>query len=154
MYQFNRNFNLQPNHFISNEDQDVLLLASLEDCYWVDLRERIDVDISDLFNIANVVSLLYDPEDECFYVLSNKQCNTVGFFLTKFYANNPGQYRFVTMWRHLLEVGDATMALSTNVDSHGAWYKELVVGYKTIYINTYNVVIIDLAKSCDFKGTL
>jgi hypothetical protein len=58
------------------------------------------------------------------------------------------------MWRHLLEVGDAYMAISTNLDSHGAWYKELVVGYKTIYINTYNIVVIDLAKSCDFKGTL
>jgi hypothetical protein len=46
------------------------------------------------------------------------------------------------------------MAITTGMDTHGAWYKELIVGYKTIFINTYNIVVIDLAKSCDLKGTL
>jgi len=41
------------------------------------------------------------------------------------------------------------MGISKGVDVHGAWYKELIVGYKTIFINTYNIVVIDLAKSCE-----
>lgn len=53
-----------------------------------------------------------------------------------------------------MEVGDANMYISKGMDSHGSWYKELIVGYKTIFINTYNIVVIDLCKSCEQKGTL
>lgn len=58
------------------------------------------------------------------------------------------------MWRHLLEVGDATLKISKGVDSHGRWFKELIVGMKTIYINTYNIIVIELAKDIEHKGTL
>ena len=51
------------------------------------------------------------------------------------------------MWRHLLEVGDAYMSIAKGVDSHGSWYKELIVGFKTIYINTYNIFVNELSKS-------
>jgi hypothetical protein len=112
----------------------------------VSLKERIDVDINNVYNITNIVSLLYDNEEDCFYILSNKEGESIGIFLTKFYALTPGKFRFITMWRHLLQVGDAYMAISKGIDSHGSWYKELIVGFKTIFINTYTIIVIELSK--------
>ena len=51
------------------------------------------------------------------------------------------------MWRHLLEVGDAYMSIARGIDFHGSSYKELIVGFKTIYINTYNIFVNELYKS-------
>ena len=107
------------------------------------------MDINDVFNITQIVSLLYDYEDDCFYILSNKEGESIGIFLTKFYASEPGKYRFITMWRHLLEVSDAYMEISKGIDSHGAWYKELIVGFKTIFINTYTIIVQELSKKCE-----
>jgi hypothetical protein len=120
----------------------------------VDLKEKTDIDLYDLFNITYAVNMIFDREEECFYILSNRQSSSIGFFLVKFFAVNPGKYKFITMWRHLLEVGDANMSISKGMDSHGVWYKELIVGYKTIFINTYNIVVIDLAKDGEKMGTL
>ena len=78
------------------------MIGSEHDGVWVSLKERIDVDINCVYNISNIVSLLYDKEEDCFYILSNKEGESIGIFLTKFYALTPGKFRFITMWRHLL----------------------------------------------------
>ena len=52
LYQFGTELNLQPNYFISNEEQDIFLVASQQDGFWVDLQQKIDVDIYDLYNIS------------------------------------------------------------------------------------------------------
>ena len=98
--------------------------------------------------------MLYDQEDESFYVLSNREGDSIGIFLIKFYVSTPGKFKFITMWRHLLEVGDATLKISKGVDSHQHRYKELIVGFKTIYINTYTIIVIELSKDTKQKGTL
>jgi len=64
----------------------------------------------------------------------------IGFYLIKFEEFNPGSYQFITMWKTLLDVGDATIAIQRGVDSQGE-FKELIIGYKTININTYNIFI-------------
>ena len=125
----------------------MILVASPDDCRWISLDEKCDVDLNDLYRISLVLSLLYDPEDECFYILANKEGDSIGIYLVKFYVNHPGKFKFITMWRHLLDIGDAYMAISKGVDNHSSWYKELIVGFKTIYINTYNINVIDLAKN-------
>ena len=41
------------------------------------------------------------------------------------------------------------MAISKGIDSHGSWYKELIVGFKTIFINTYTIIVIELSKNVE-----
>jgi len=49
-------------------------------------------------------------------------------------------YQFLTMWHHRLEIADATIAISRGSDAQGD-YKELIIGYKTININTYTIFV-------------
>jgi hypothetical protein len=57
------------------------------------------------------------------------------------------------MWEHLLEIADSSISISRGVDSQGE-FKELVIGYKTININTYNIVVQDLSGNSQQRATL
>ena len=68
-------------------NQDVFLVASEHDGFWVNLNERIDVDLNDLYNISHIVCLLFDYEEGSFYIFSNKQGESLSNFICKFYVN-------------------------------------------------------------------
>jgi hypothetical protein len=153
IYVFSEPFNVQPNHFVSNELQDIFVVASEDDGVWVNLRERNDVDLDEHFNVGCITQIVYDQEENFFYFLANRKNGQIGFFLIKFCERNPGVYQFLTMWRHRLEIGDATIAISRGIDTHGE-FKELIIGYKTININTYTIFVQDLAGSSKNRTTL
>ena len=88
--------------------------------------------------------MIYDHEDQSFYLLANKKDGKVGFFLIKYNAKNPATHQYITMWQSLLEIGDASISIVRGSDRKGD-FKELVIGYKTININTYNIVVQDLS---------
>jgi hypothetical protein len=63
----------------------------------------------------------------------------------------------LTSWRHNLDIGDANIFILTGQDHKvggSGHFKELVVSYKTIYINTFNIVLTDLAGTDDKSNTL
>lgn len=66
----------------------------------------------------------------------------------------------MTLWRHKLDIGDANIFIlrgndgKIGADGGQGQYKELVVGYKTVYINTYNVSVTDLSGDENKRSTL
>ena len=61
--------------------------------------------------------------------------------MIKFHENNPtDQFKFLMQLCNKLDIADADIYVLRNKVEK---YKELVVSYKTIYINTYNKFIID-----------
>ena len=61
------------------------------------------------------------------------------------------------MWRHQLDIDDANMAISRGTDNRTRKtknFKELIISYKTIYINTFTVVIKDLSDNSENIGIL
>ena len=66
----------------------------------------------------------------------------MGVFLIKFHEQNPKKFNFFLKYKTKLEIADADIALSKNKKSG---YKELIVSYKTINSNTYNVYIVDIS---------
>ena len=69
----------------------------------------------------------------------------IGFFLIRFKENDPQKFNFLTMWPHKLNIDNVIMKIIRDVDKDGVPYKELIIGYKTIYINTYNLVVQDMS---------
>ena len=43
------------------------------------------------------------------------------------------------MWKHNLDIDNANMYISKG-NNENKQYRELIIGYKTIFINTYTVV--------------
>jgi hypothetical protein len=66
----------------------------------------------------------------------------LGVFLIKFDELQPENHKFFMKWKNKLDISDANVWVLRNKQKK---YKELIVSYKTIFINTYNVKIIDIS---------
>lgn len=55
--------------------------------------------------------------------------------------NDPNNFKWILKWKNKLDIADADLFIIRN---KGSDYRELVISYKTIYINTYNVKVIDI----------
>jgi len=105
-----------------------------------------EVDINDEYQIASIKSVIYDQEEKFYYVLSNKFEEKLGFFVIKVSEKDPSDKRFLIKWKNKLDIGDPNMFILRNYESK---LKELIVSYKTIYINTYNVICMDVSVEDD-----
>ena len=85
--------------------------------------------------------MILNPQE--FYFLCNKRRGLIGFYIIKFSEADPKNYEFLTMWAHKLDIENANMYILRGQEN-GTAYKELIVGYKTIYINTYTLWATDL----------
>lgn len=128
-------------------------MASSTDGQYIDIKRKKEVDLDELHNIRDIRHILYDEEDKMFYFLCGKKNGIIGFFLVSFNESDPHDYKYLTMWRHQLDIDDAHMAISRGTDKDGP-FKELIISYKTIYINTFTVVTKDLSDDSDNIGVL
>ena len=128
-----------------NDAQTVMITASPQDGIYLDLIKKSEVDLDDLYQIGCMKEIIYDHEDGVFYILANKFEEKLGFFIIRMNEKNPTQHTFLTKWKNKLDLGDANIFVLRHGkgDQH---YKELIISYKTIYINTYNVTVIDISQ--------
>jgi hypothetical protein len=124
-----------------------MLVSNEYDSVWINIKEKEEIDMDELYGIAIIKATIYDQEDEEFYLLCNFRHDLVGFYVVKFEAKNPRNYGFMTRWSHKLWIGDANIHISRGIDqsNNNIAYKELIVSYKCDSINTYNIVVLDLS---------
>ena len=130
----------QPNHFVPNSDQTTFVCGSMEDGIWVDINTNREEDLDIMFNVSLVLDVIIDTESKEYYLMCNKHKGMIGFYLIKFQSHEPNTFSFVTLVNNKLDIGDVNMKILRGNDKQGN-YKELLIGYKTIYINTYNLVV-------------
>ena len=76
-----------------------------------------------------------------FYILANKLQEKLGFFVIRMNEHNPDRgFQFLTKYKNKLDISDCDIFVMRNRGQ-----KELIISYKTIYINTYNVIIMDIS---------
>jgi len=66
----------------------------------------------------------------------------LGFFVIKMNDQIPEQHSFLIKWKNKLDIGDPNMFILRNKEKG---FKELIVSYKSIYINVYNIVCMDIS---------
>ena len=123
----------------------VFAISSSQDGVLIDTEKQTEVDLDELFEVIDILSLQYDMEDKKFYFLCNSLKSIIGFYLIAFDERDPISFEFICRWQHKLNIGDANMFIMRGQDKDGTVFKELVVSYKTIFINTFNVVVQDLS---------
>ena len=113
------------------------------------------VEFLPIFKINEIRTILYDEEDEEFYLVANKKNELLGFFVIKFKFDDPTKFEEITVWRNKLQIGDVTLRILRGKDNMtGSFYKELIIGYKTIFMNTYTVCVQDLSRNSEKCRTL
>ena len=70
----------------------------------------------------------------------------LGLFILKMKDEDPHHYKFLTKWKNKLDIGDSSLFVLRNKQMG---YKELVISYKSIFINTYSVTLMDISTDKD-----
>ena len=48
------------------------IIASSDDALWVNVSTQEEVDIDDIYNISAIQAIIFDSEENKFYILANK----------------------------------------------------------------------------------
>ena len=100
--------------------------------------------------MQDIKSVVYDYEDQVFYVMANKYRSKLGLYVVKFNEDDPDDYHFVIKHNNKLEINDGnifvmrSLGLGKNGSSN---YKELILSFKTIYMNSFNITVLDISRN-------
>lgn len=109
-----------------------------------DMHQEIDID--EEFKISAIMEIIYDEDDKVFYILTNKYEEKLGFFVIKFKEENPMVKSFLIKWKNKLDIGDTNINVLRTENT-----KEVIISFKTININTYNLMVMDISKDSTSK---
>ena len=65
------------------------MTASQEDGLYVDTSLSFEYDLDDKYEISVIKEIVYDEEDQLFYLLANKYMEKLGFFVLKIKEGSP-----------------------------------------------------------------
>ena len=96
----------------------MFIVASQKDAIWWDSKNpKSCIDLDDLFKVDCIKRIVIDHEENAVYFLSNKRFEKLGFFLIKFDASDPKRHRFLTLWKHKLEIDNCNIFLLRGIDN-------------------------------------
>ena len=88
---------------------------------------------------------MYEAEAQKYFLLFNKYEEKLGFYILEFEENDPSKAPdFLIKWKNKLDIGDPNMCILRG-QGKNTKLKELIISYKSIFINTYNVVVMDIS---------
>ena len=129
---------------------------------------NLEIDLDDREGISIILNIIRSNDDKHFYILANKKNEMLGYYLFDVSINNPvEESQYLINWNNKLNISDVDMhileeqeeltmeekmekmATLTRRDTFKAnelskGKESIVVSYKAIGINTYNVFVIDL----------
>lgn len=105
------------------------------------------MDLAKKYDIEDIKSVMHDPEMKRFFILANKMNEVNGFFLLSFHEDT-NLVQFHVSWEHKLPMADGDMSMmKTKQEGQPPDTKHIVVSFKTQFINTYNIFVINLKTS-------
>ena len=132
----------QPEFFLMNDEQTVAIIASQDDGIYYSVKSKLFFDLDEHYKISNIKEVYHDHEDRVFYLLANKYQGKLGLFLIVFDEFDPSHHQFFLKYKNKLDIADADVFVVRNQKKK---YKELIVGYKSISVNTYTLMVSDIS---------
>lgn len=126
-----------------NVEQNLMIAATEQDGIHVNLMTDKETDLDDLFQISRLKSVIYDLELGLFYILANKFKECVGVYVVMLDANNPSDFELIYRKTTMLDIDDCSLVI---LKSQQRQTKELMLAYKTVFVNTYSVILLDISR--------
>lgn len=105
------------------------------------MHQQKETDVDEKYDITAIKEVKYDKDENAFFILANKMQGKLGFFVIRMFASDPDNYKFLVRWKNKLDIGDTNIEIVRN-KANG--FKELCISYKTIFINTFNIMLLDM----------
>jgi hypothetical protein len=143
-YKFSNALGAEPKFGVFNSDQSKFIITSSEDILYVDKNKSIEIDLDDREDISSIQNIIADKDK--FYCLANKKEQRLGFYLFSVDMQNPhNESEYLIKWTNKLDIGNCDMHIMKEKDKNtGDLSSKIVVSFKSIGINTFNVFVIDL----------
>ena len=154
MITFTEKFEYQPHSFIIVPESDYFLVVTKRRAKLINQANAKEYNLHTMYSIDMLMAAAFDEDDRTIYLVANKQMDLLGFYLLKFSPKEPEKFKNITEWRHKLDIGDVSLNIKRGVDPVVGHYKELIIGFKVIYMNTYTVHIEDLSGPEADRGIL
>jgi hypothetical protein len=148
LYQLQNTLSDPPNFGTFSQDQRKFIVTSNHDILYVNMDEKDpeyrEIDFDDKEEIGAIRNIL--ANETHFFVLANKKNLKLGYYLFSIEINNPHkESEYLINWNNKLDVGDVDMQIMSETNkTTGILEQFIVVSYKCIGINTFNVFVIDL----------
>ena len=128
---------------IFNENQTSAVVSTFYDVLYLRFNDDYELDIDNEFKVTDIRSIIYSKDMKKFYLMANKRKSFLGYYLMEIDEMEPEEKEpiFLINWKSKLDIGDAAMFFIKNEERE---INHLVLSYKSIYINAYNVLVIDL----------
>ena len=132
----------QPDFFFLTKNQSIAVIASNQDGIYFNMDNGAWIDLDEYYDIGCIKEIVHDPEAGHIYFIANKYKSKMGVFLIRFNEQDPKDFNFFLKYKTKLDIDNADIAVMRNKKTK---YKELIVSYKTVSENTYNVYICDIS---------
>lgn len=151
VYRYRNRLDCQPNFGQFSRDQSKFIVTSNENLLFVDMREGDEIDLDEREGIGQIETIAAD--DAHFIILANKKDGKLGYFLLVMSIDNPHKpARYLMNWQSRIDIGDCAISIvhspigeqPQEQAEHGEKQWMIVVSFKCIGINTYNVFLVDL----------
>jgi hypothetical protein len=142
--EFKTPLNFQPDYFVMSDDEQFAIIATPDDAIYFNRLTSTEIDLDELHKIAMLKCMIYDGEARSFYILANKFEEKLGIFLIVIKDNDPAKISFKLLLKNQLDMSDCNMNVFRCESANS---KELIISYKTIYINIFTTMVLDLSNS-------
>jgi hypothetical protein len=119
-------------------------VTSSLDILFVDIKKKLEIDLDDREEVSAIQNIITDNKH--FYVLANKKEQRLGYYLFNVNLNDPHvESEYLISWTNKLDIGNCDLHLMEENNANGkGTHLNIVVSYKSIGINTFNVFVINL----------
>jgi len=143
VYEIQNKLEAQPNFGIFNHNQTKFIVTSSEDILYCDMKKSLEIDLDERENISSLQNIIQD--NKYFYILANKKESRLGMYLLKVNINDPDEEsEYLINWTNKLDIGNCDLFMLKQTKTENPC---IVISFKSIGINTYNVFVIDLDTS-------
>ena len=144
LYRIENQCDEDPSYGYFNTDQTKFILTSSQDCLYVDIEKKIEIDLDDREEVANIQAI--HACDEFFYVFANKKSDRLGYYFFSINIERPEEdIDYFINWTNKLDIACCDLnVLKEWCPARQKYLKSIIMSFKSIGINTYNVVVIDI----------
>lgn len=127
-----------------DKEQKKFIVTTNKDIYFCDIEkdtQPVDIDNNEgISSIQNIIA--YEGK---FYILCNKKFGKLGFFLLSLDMEKPEDAcEYLISWSNKLDIANCDMHIMTEGKGDDKT-TNIVISYKMININTYNIFVINLS---------
>ena len=91
-----------------------MIISNSHECKFVHIINKKEVSLNNIFQITDVKYVIYDVEDQMYYLLANKFEEKLGQFIVRFDENDPNMFQFLLRVKNKLDIGDSTLNVHRN----------------------------------------